>query len=246
VVSAPALAYPLLRAVFELRPPRSWADGRPRPASANLDRVTVSGDILSRCQAGEPAAFRELFETHRVEVTRLVFRMTRGSAELEDLVQEVFVQVHKSLPSFRSEARLSTWIFRIAVNVVLMQRRASRTRPLMLVSRGEPAQVDESGLPDEQLARRRRIEALYRIVDRMTEKKRTVYLLHELEGLAPQEIAKVLGVPVLTIRTRLFYARREVLSLLSSEPALSGIAQGMGSPSSDRPRASAEPHKEPA
>ncbi len=241
-----ALAYPLLPARLTPFGPPVGADERGARAGASLGRVSVSGDLLSRCQASDPAAFRELFETHRVEVTRLVFRMTHGSGDLEDLVQEVFVQVHRSLPSFRSEARLSTWILRIAVNVVLMHRRAARTRPLMLVSKGEPSLIDDAGPPDEQVSRRRRIEALYRIVDRLSEKKRTVYVLHELEGLSPHEIAKILGSPVLTVRTRLFYARREVLSLLSSEPALRAIADGLGAPSSDRPGAGREPHKEPA
>jgi RNA polymerase sigma-70 factor (ECF subfamily) len=214
-----------------------------RRGSANLSIVSEPTDLLGRCQAGDRGAFRELFEQHRVEVTRLVYRMTHGGQDLEDLVQEVFIQVHKSLPSFRSEARLSTWIFRIAVNVVLMHRRAARTRPLMLVSKGEPTLVDNANLPDDQVARQRRVEALYRLLEQVGEKKRIVYFLHELQGLSPQEIAHVVGAPVLTVRTRLFYARREVLALLRSEPSLAAIADGIVP--SERPTAP-EPHKEPA
>jgi RNA polymerase sigma-70 factor (ECF subfamily) len=205
--------------------------------------VNEPTDLLGRCQAGERGAFRELFERHRVEVTRLVYRMTHGGQDLEDLVQEVFIQVHKSLPTFRSEARLSTWIFRIAVNVVLMHRRASRTRPLMLVSKGEPTLIDASSLPDDQLARQRRVEALHRLLEQIGEKKRIVYFLHELQGLSPQEIAHVVGAPVLTVRTRLFYARREVLALLRNEPALAAIADGL---LTSEPPGAPEPQKEPA
>lgn len=211
--------------------------------SATLSRVSEPTDLLGRCQAGDRGAFRELFERHRLEVTRLVYRMTHGSQDLEDLVQEVFIQVHKSLPTFRSEARLSTWIFRIAVNVVLMHRRASRTRPLMLVSKGEPTLIDTAGLPDDHLARQRRVEALHRLLEQVGEKKRIVYYLHEIQGLSPQEIAHVVDAPVLTVRTRLFYARREVLALLRSEPALAAIADGIVP--SERPGAR-EPQKEPA
>lgn len=211
--------------------------------SASLARVSEPTDLLGRCQAGDRGAFRELFERHRLEVTRLVYRMTHGSQDLEDLVQEVFVQVHKSLPTFRSEARLSTWIFRIAVNVVLMHRRAARTRPLMLVSKGEPTLIDTATLPDDQLARQRRVEALHRLLEQVGEKKRLVYFLHELQGLSPQQIAHVVGAPVLTVRTRLFYARREVLALLHTEPALAAIAEGIVA--SERP-AAREPQKEPA
>lgn len=210
---------------------------------ATLPDVSEATDLLGRCQAGDRGAFRELFERHRLEVTRLVYRMTHGGQDLEDLVQEVFIQVHKSLPTFRSEARLSTWIFRIAVNVVLMHRRAARTRPLMLVAKGEPTLIDTAILPDDQLARQRRVEALYRLLEQIGEKKRIVYFLHELQGLSPQEIAHVVGAPVLTVRTRLFYARREVLALLRSEPALAAIAEGILA--SEPPRAH-EPQKEPA
>jgi RNA polymerase sigma-70 factor, ECF subfamily len=215
----------------------------PRRRSASLSAVSEVTDLLGRCQAGDRGAFRELFEQHRLEVTRLVYRMTHGSQDLEDLVQEVFIQVHKSLPTFRSEARLSTWIFRIAVNVVLMHRRAARTRPLMLVSKGEPLLVDSASLPDDQLARQRRVEALHRLLEQIGEKKRIVYFLHELQGLSPQEIAHVVGAPVLTVRTRLFYARREVLALLRTEPALAAIADGIVA---SEPPGAREPQKEPA
>jgi len=200
--------------------------------------------LVALCRAGDAVAFRQLFREHRVTVTRLVHRMLGSSADLEDLVQEVFVQVHKSLGSFRREAQLGTWIYRIAINVVLMHRRAQKSRPAAVSGPPDASAVDESALPDEQLARRRRVGALYRLLDRMSEKKRTVYVLHELEGLTPAEIAKVVGAPVLTVRTRLFYARRTLLAELPHEPALAALAEGLP-PLSD-PAPAGEPHKEPA
>jgi RNA polymerase sigma-70 factor (ECF subfamily) len=170
--------------------------------------------------------------------------MTGGSPDLEDLVQEVFVQVHKSLGSFRRESRLGTWIYRIAVNVVLMHRRAQRSRP-RTVQAPTDGTVLEEDQPDEQLARRRRVTALYRLLDRMSEKKRTVYVLHEIEGLSPAEIAKIVGAPVLTVRTRLFYARRSLHADLMQEPALAALSEALP-PLSEPAPASPEPHKEPA
>lgn len=218
--------------------------GREATPGGILNVVGDASDLVARCRAGEAAAFRQLFREHRVAVTRLVHRMTGGSLDLEDLVQEVFVQVHKSLGGFRREAQLGTWIYRIAVNVVLMHRRAQRSRPTSIAAPSEAAWVDETEQPDEQVARRRRIAALYRLLDRMSEKKRTVYVLHELEGMTPAEIAKVVGAPVLTVRTRLFYARRTLLAELTAEPALAALVESLG-PLSDPPPA-AEPHKEPA
>ncbi|HVU00263.1 MAG TPA: RNA polymerase sigma factor [Polyangiaceae bacterium] len=184
------------------------------------------GDLVSRARAGDREAFRELFRAHREDVTRLVFRMTGATADVEDLVQEVFLQVHRSIGEFRGDARFSTWLYRLTVNVVLMHRRAAKSRPHLV---GEDAAAPPRELapgPDEQVARGRRIEAFHRLVDRLSEKKRTVFVLHELEGLSPAEIGKIVGAPVLTVRTRLFYARREILAMMREEPALAGILAG--------------------
>jgi RNA polymerase sigma-70 factor (ECF subfamily) len=71
-------------------------------------------------------------------------------------------------------------------------------------------------------------------------------VLHELEGMSPNEIAKVVGAPVLTVRTRLFYARRELIAMLREEPALAAVADQLADPESLRPGPVVEPHKEPA
>jgi len=139
------------------------------------------------------------------------------------LVQEVFLQVHKSIGDFRGDSRFSTWLYRLTVNVVLMHRRSAKSRPQLVADVLAAAPQDGRLLPDEQVARRRRMTAFARLVDRLSEKKRTVFILHELEGLPPSEIAKIVGAPVLTVRTRLFYARRELLTMLQEEPALAGL-----------------------
>lgn len=194
---------------------------RPRPGT--IERVTDAASLVARCKEGDSQAFRELFRAHRQEVARLAFRMTGSSADLEDLVQEVFLQVHRSIGDFRGEARFSTWLYRLTVNVVLMQRRAAKSRPQLVGELPGAPPKDPRMLPDEQVARHRRVAAFYRMVDRLTEKKRTVFVLHELEGMTPADIAKVVGAPVLTVRTRLFYARRELLDMIRDEPSLAGL-----------------------
>jgi RNA polymerase sigma-70 factor (ECF subfamily) len=87
------------------------------------------------------------------------------------------------------------------------------------------APADMQGLPDEQVERGLRIQAFYRLLDRLSEKKRTVFILHELEGMNPSEISKLVNAPVLTVRTRLFYARRELCAMLGDEPSLSVLAE---------------------
>jgi RNA polymerase sigma-70 factor (ECF subfamily) len=107
---------------------------------------------------------------------------------------------------------------------------------------------DGEPLPDEQVARRARIAAFNRLLDRLSEKKRTVFVLHEIEGLPPVEIAKIVEAPVLTVRTRLFYARRELAELLREEPTLAALADELGGGSDDaKERAEArEARREPS
>src|SRR5690606_33965806 len=116
------------------------------------------------------------------DVARIVRRLA-GSNELDDIVQDVFVQVYRSLKDFRRDARFTTWLYRVTVNVVLMRRRARRCRPALVELDGIDAPEAESLRPDEQLARRQRAEALVRLLNRLSEKKRTAYVLHEIEGI---------------------------------------------------------------
>ncbi|HLV20668.1 MAG TPA: sigma-70 family RNA polymerase sigma factor [Polyangiaceae bacterium] len=202
--------------------------GRPRTPAQQVGEAPSSRPedsdlkaVIERARGGDSLAFRELFRRYRADVARLVHRMVGSGGDLDDLVQEVFLQVHRSIGDFRGQARFSTWLYRVAVNVVLMQRRAARSRPTF--SYVEPATLDDKPLPDEQLARTLRIEAFYRLLDRISEKKRTVFILHELEGLVPADIARIVDAPVLTVRTRLFYARRELAGMMKDEPELCAL-----------------------
>lgn len=199
--------------------------------------MTELSELIERCKAGDGLAFREVFRDHRADVARLVQRMTGRavSSDLEDLVQEVFLQVYRSIKDFRGQSRFSTWLYRVTVNVVLMQRRAARSRPVLQEASDETFGADSRDLPDDQVARARRVAAFYRVLDRLSDKKRAVFVLHELEGLSPSEVAQVVSAPVLTVRTRLFYARRELLTMLRDEPALEFVAREL------RDEASAEP-----
>jgi len=182
-------------------------------------------DVVSRAAAGEAEAFRTLFLRHKSDVARLVYRMLNAPADLEDVIQEVFVQVFRSLKDFRGQAKFSTWLHRVTVNVVLMHRRSARSRPVLTEELpGELVADDHQTSPDDEVDRRERMRAFQRLLSRLADKKRIVFVLHELEGMAPAEIAEVVGAPVLTVRTRLFYARRELEAMLAEEPTLAGLA----------------------
>jgi RNA polymerase sigma-70 factor, ECF subfamily len=224
-----------------------WGNSRKsepvRPVTVKIQRVE-SPSLVERCQRGEAEAFRQLFRDHRQDVARLAQRMLGRSTELEDIVQEVFLQVHRSIRDFRHGARFSTWLYRVTVNVVLMHRRAAKSRPVFGEAPEHLAAIDQGPRADEQLERQRRMQAFHRLLDRLSDKKRLVFILHELEGLAPGEIAKIVGSPVLTVRTRLFYARRELLALLVEEPSLAGLAGELSGGAEES--AGGAPAKEPA
>lgn len=209
-----------------------WVVPWARPRGSTVERsatlppnVLSLDDLIARSKTGDQTAFRELFARHRESVSRLVFRMLGPRGDVEDLVQEVFLQVYRSLPDFRAEAKFSTWLHRVTVNVVLMARRSAKSRPVLTEEVADDGNPDGGVLPDEDAARRERMRAFSRCIDKLAEKKRTVFVLHDLEGIAPAEIAAIVGAPLLTVRTRLFYARKELADLMRAEPSLASIAQ---------------------
>lgn len=188
-------------------------------------RMDPDRALVERALAGEEAAFRQLFVRHRDDAARVVYRMLGPSPEVEDVVQEVFLHVYRSLGSFRGDARFSTWLYRLAVNVTRMHLRRKRSRPRFAdVEPPEAPSEDQVVLdPAEQVEQRGRVAALYRLLDGMSEKKREVIVLHDFEGMPAKEIADTLGIPVLTVRTRLFYARKELYGAMAEDPTLRGV-----------------------
>lgn len=208
-----------------LLPPVVESERGPRVIERGVMEADESEALVLRCQAGDREAFRQLFVRHRSDVARLVHRMMGPVPEVDDVVQEVFFQVHRSVKDFRGQARFSTWLYRVTVNVVLMQRRSAKSRPVLVEAPEGLAPVDPGLAPDEDAARRKRIAAFGRLLEKISEKKRTVFVLHEIEGLSATEISEIVDAPVLTVRTRLFYARKELAELLRSEPALEALAK---------------------
>ena len=193
--------------------------------------------LVERAKAGDETAYQELFVTHRETVARVVGRMIGPShPELEDVVQDVFLHVYRSLKSFRGDAKFTTWLYRLATNVTKMHLRKKRSRPRFAdVEIREHAQDPEArgrmgasvhgDRPDDALDRKARVRAFEALVAGLSEKKRDVLVLHDLEGRSAQEIAEIVDAPVMTVRTRLFYARKELYAALASDPALKPVVE---------------------
>ena len=181
--------------------------------------------LIARAQAGDESAFVDIFKQYRETVARIVFRIMGPSPEIEDVVQDVFIHVFKSIHKFRGDSKFTTWLYRLSANVTKMHLRKKRSRPRFAdVPIPERTNEDSgAGSPPEVAARNERVAALYRLVNQLSEKKREVLVLHDFEGLNAKEVAARVGAPVLTVRTRLFYARKELYAALASEPSLKDV-----------------------
>jgi len=181
--------------------------------------------LIRRAQQGDSRALRELFERYRGDVARIAFRVLGPTADLEDVVQEAFVQLYRSLGSYQGSARFSTWLYRVVTNVARMHRRRERARPQLEGASADllDRQAGTGGRPDATAERNERLRALYRHLEALSERKRTVLVLHDLAGLPASEIAENVEAPVLTVRTRLFYARKELYAALAGDPALADV-----------------------
>ncbi len=195
--------------------------------------------VVERARAGDEAAFRQLYLQHRGQVTRLVTRMVGPGPDVDDLVQDVFLHVYRSLPSFRGEAKFTTWLYRLTVNVTKMYFRRKQSRPRFadVPVPEAPRESRPSEAPDQASERQERLAALYRLLERLSDKKRTVLVLHDFEGLTADRIAQIVDAPVMTVRTRLFYARKELYTLLAEDPALAPVVESLMDELPGRPRA---------
>jgi RNA polymerase sigma-70 factor, ECF subfamily len=174
-------------------------------------------DLVKRAQEGDADAFATLFYTHKPRVYSLCLRMTNNTAEAEDLTQDAFMQVFRKLGTFRGDSALSTWLYRVAVNTVLMH---FRKKGLRQVSLDESTNQDtrlvkrEYGSMDERLSGSVDRIALARAMQELPAGYRTIFLLHEIKGYEHQEIARILRCSVGNSKSQLHKAKLKMRELL--------------------------------
>jgi RNA polymerase sigma-70 factor, ECF subfamily len=179
--------------------------------------IVDEAELVTRCRRGERLAFEQLYRVHRRHVAANLYRVLGDRNELDDLVQEVFVIAFRGMDRFRGDAKLSTWLYRIAVNVALGRLRARARKPPPLPSEPAAEEASAEGTPETLLAQREDVAKVYRVLARLAPKKRVVLVLHEIQGLDIKEIADIVGAPLVTVRTRLHYARKEFYRLIAGE-----------------------------
>jgi RNA polymerase sigma-70 factor, ECF subfamily len=185
-------------------------------------------EIIKRAQLGDSDAFATLFHTHKTRVYSLCFRMTNNTAEAEDLAQDAFMQVFRKLASFRGDSALSTWLYRIVVNTVLMH---FRRRPPVRVSLDESyeGQSDSKPIKREYGGRDGRLEtsvnrlALTRAMSELPEGYRLIFLMHEIEGYEHREIADILGCSIGNSKSQLHKAKMRMRELLATRKRVPGL-----------------------
>jgi len=188
--------------------------------SDSVPTARSNSDLIRRAQQGDADAFADLFHAHKAKVYSLCLRMTSNSAEAEDLTQDAFLQVFRKLSTFRGDSALSTWLYRIAVNTVLMHFRKKSLCPLSL---DEPCNNNgdarplrrEYGTKDVHLAGCIDRITLIRAIQQLPDGYRTVFLLHEVEGFEHQEIAEFLGCSTGNSKSQLHKAKLRIRELLT-------------------------------
>jgi RNA polymerase sigma-70 factor, ECF subfamily len=185
------------------------------------DRLSEA-QAIERAKQGDAEAFEFLYNLHKRRVYSLCLRMTANTAAAEDLTQEAFLQLFRKIGTFRGESAFSTWLHRMAVNVVLMQLRKKGLPAVSLedtLEGEEDTPKKELGAQDAALAGSIDRLQLQRAVETLPPGYRTIFLLHDVEGYEHNEIADMVGCSIGNSKSQLHKARMKLRELLKTSRA---------------------------
>ena len=173
----------------------------------------AEADLIRACTAGDQAAWGALISRYQTRVYNVTYHMTQDHDRAADLAQEAFIQILKSLPRFRGEASLSTWIHGLTMRVCLHHMRRERRRQMeswddAVAGRAEPETAE--GRPHETVSRTQLQSVVQGAISRLPLKFRSVMVLHGLAGMTYEETAAALGLPLNTVKTRVHRAKAKL------------------------------------
>jgi RNA polymerase sigma-70 factor (ECF subfamily) len=212
---------------------------QPSPISGTLRLVPKAtelddAELVRRCVSGDGPALRALFERERTRVHALLFRVIGSNFPIDDLAQEAFLEVFRSLPSFRRESSLRTWIDRCVVRVAYTYfRRKARTPALVECLPDNTASAAASA--EERTALREAARRLYSELDRLEPKQRLAFTLFAIEDRPLREVAAIMECSVVTAKLRVWRARQAIEKRAKRDPLLAEFLAGPGEQAKGQP-----------
>jgi len=198
---------------------------------AETKAIIADRELVAHCQKGDRSAFRELYRRYQQRVKATLYQLC-GSEGLDDLVQEVFLRVWKGLPKLREISYFSTWLYRISWNVATDQRRQlakGKFERFSFNGRFTESNEEEEISPLANLSRPQDTPDLMQLhyqelvkqgLEILSLEHRAVLVWHDLEDIPQKEIAEILKLPIGTVKSRLFYARKQIRKFLEQQGAL--------------------------
>jgi RNA polymerase sigma-70 factor, ECF subfamily len=175
--------------------------------------VDVSdAEIVARCQAGDAEAFGTLYRQHAPRIYTLACRLAGSAEDGEDLLQEIFLQAYRKLGSFKGEAALGTWLYRLAVNLCLDVVRSRSAKNRKLTGTLDDEAAFEPAAPRQSPIARIDLE---RALARLPDGCREAFVLHDVEGFDHKEVGRLLGIAEGTSKSQVFKARMKLRSMLT-------------------------------
>jgi len=182
----------------------------------------IDWQLVLRAQRGDKLAFELLVDKYERKVQRLLSRLVRDPAEVEDVMQEAFIKAFRALPTFRGESAFYTWLYRIAINTAKNYLTSQgRKSPLTVdfapedaESVGEHELARDSSTPEQEMMSRQVAETVNAAMETLPEELRSAIVLREIEGMSYEEIASIMNCPIGTVRSRIFRAREAIAERL--------------------------------
>jgi RNA polymerase sigma-70 factor (ECF subfamily) len=174
-------------------------------------------ELIERCRKGDETAFRELVDQYKGLVFGLTARSVPNHARAEELAQDVFLKVHKGLPYFRGESKLSTWIYRITINVLSQERPELAVTSLDAVDEGGDRPRLQPGADDRAFNDLALKDRLDKAIERLPIPYQVLVNGHYMKGMRYEDLADALNLPMGTVKTHLHRAKRQLRRLLETE-----------------------------
>jgi len=189
------------------------------PTAGNRE---IDQELVERAQRGDKRAFGMLVEKYQRKLGRLLSRLIRDQAEVEDVVQESFIKAYRALPNFRGDSAFYTWLYRIGINtaknyLVSMGRRPQISNDVEIEDAENFEDANElrtMETPETELMTKEIAQTVNDTVASLPEELRTAITLREIEGLSYEEIATLMNCPIGTVRSRIFRARETIAERL--------------------------------